>query len=183
MKESELKERIDKIKSNLKPFDMIINFDWGTNGEKCYVNERQADAVQELLDLFKSLKWQLALNSYKGINYTKRKTLEDGLTASCGDAVKVSPCSEKYGGKTYFGVYIGDIALSVGCNISQDGTLNVGCSMHNPAILVPELGEVIYGAASWWGVIESEDDLKELITEETISNVWYVKMLESLTSK
>jgi len=32
---------------------------------------------------------------------------------------------------------------------------------------------------SWWGVVESEDDLKD-ITMDTINEQWYVKALKSM---
>ena len=51
--------------------------------------------------------------------------------------------------------------------------------MHNPMIWIPERGEIVYGCGSWWGSIESMDQLSE-ITDATISNVWYVKALDDL---
>ncbi|SME48916.1 hypothetical protein BACERE00183_04191 [Bacillus cereus] len=38
--------------------------------------------------------------------------------------------------------------------------------------------EIIYGAGSWWGKINSEEELKE-ITDADINDVWYVKMLQN----
>jgi hypothetical protein len=71
----------------------------------------------------------------------------------------------------------------MGVNSSiKDDVLSVGQSMHNPGILVPELGKIIYGCESWWGTIDSEEELKELITKETISNCWYMQLLASMTN-
>lgn len=44
----------------------------------------------------------------------------------------------------------------------------------NPAIFVPDLNRVVWGMESWWGPIESKEKLHQ-ITDEDISNVWYVK--------
>jgi hypothetical protein len=51
---------------------------------------------------------------------------------------------------------------------------------YNPAIFVPELNDIVYGAASWWGEIEDEDELNDLITDDTIESVWYVKLLKKM---
>jgi hypothetical protein len=94
--------------------------------------------------------------------------------------VSVRPCAEKYGNKTFFGYLIGDVALSFSFEKDpEDNKLAIEFSRYNPAIYVPELGEVIYGAGSWWGVINSEEDLKK-ITNNDISNVWYVKALQHM---
>jgi len=52
-------------------------------------------------------------------------------------------------------------------------------SYGNPAIFVFDLNEIIFGYESWWGVIESEKQLKE-ITNDVIDNVWYVKALKQI---
>ena len=55
--------------------------------------------------------------------------------------------------------------------------------MSNPAILVFELKKVIYGCGSWWGSIKSEEELDKLITDESIADLWYVKILKELSKK
>jgi len=81
--------------------------------------------------------------------------------------------------KTYFGILIGDIPLCLNSSIIED-TITVNRSMYNPAIFVPELKEIIYGCGSWWGEIKSEEELKELITDKTIEDVWYIKLLKEM---
>ena len=49
----------------------------------------------------------------------------------------------------------------------------------NPAIYVPELGKIIFGMESWWGIIESPEELKD-ISDDDISNTWYVKLLQEM---
>ncbi len=100
-----------------------------------------------------------------------------------GTLVAVRPCGEKYGDKTYVGLLIGDVALAAGVNYDKKKKhLNFGVYHYNPAILVPELGEVIYGCASWWHPIESEADLKH-ISDKDINNVWYVKLMKDQAEK
>jgi hypothetical protein len=53
--------------------------------------------------------------------------------------------------------------------------------MNNPAIFVFDLKKIVYGAESWWGMVESEDDLRD-ITDSTIDNVWYVKAMKEMAS-
>lgn len=49
MQESQIKEKLDSIKSNMKIFDSMLGFEFNNEGEvKQYINERQAKAIQEL---------------------------------------------------------------------------------------------------------------------------------------
>lgn len=88
--------------------------------------------------------------------------------------VAVRPADSK---ETYFGIYVGDLATGAsGSFHATSGVLTLKLGHHNPAILVPALGRIVFGYESWWGVIKSEDDLKK-ITDQDIQNVWYVKAL------
>jgi len=102
------------------------------------------------------------------------------LGGKCGDMVAVRPCGKEYGDKTYLGVLLGEVAMSVSCRFDAEaGKLTLFQSYHNPAMYVPDLKKVIYGCGSWWGKINNEDDLKQ-ITNQDISNVWYVKAMKAL---
>lgn len=98
-----------------------------------------------------------------------------------GRFVKIRPCAEEFEDKTFLGILIGDAALSSSVDISDE---KITCSWahYNPAILIPELGKVVYGCGSWWGLIKSEDDLKS-ITDLDIENVWYVKAMKELSNQ
>lgn len=99
-------------------------------------------------------------------------------SAKPGDLVAVRPCAERYGDKTYLGIFIGYFARGVG--IEGDGENYVlSYLMHNPAIFIPETKSVVFGAGSWWHVIGSPEELEE-ITNETIQNTWYVKALKEM---
>lgn len=54
--------------------------------------------------------------------------------------------------------------------------------MHNPAMYVPELGEVIWGCGSFWSRIESEADFQD-ITDEEQNNVFYMRWLRGLSKR
>lgn len=96
---------------------------------------------------------------------------------NCGRLVKIRPCNQKYGGKTYLGILLGELPYKPYiAYVPQNSELEVG-TINNPAIFVPELKKIIFGAGSWWSPINSTDELKE-ITEEDIENVWYVKLLQ-----
>lgn len=181
MDEKELKEKLDSIRGNLNLFDSTVNHEWtDTDEHKIYLNKRQANAVTELLNLFQGLNWQLALNSYKQLEIKKDEPID---TEGCGTPVKVRPCGEEYGNKTYFGVLIGHLPLSISCSVDKKENLLIGHSYYNPAIFVPELKKIIYGCGSWWGEIKSEEELKKYISDDTIKNVWYAKMLSAIQDK
>jgi hypothetical protein len=100
----------------------------------------------------------------------------------CGDFVSVRPCAERHGKKTFLGILIGEVAVSMGVVFDKkDGTLGVQRYGHNPMIFIPDLNEVVFGYESWWGPIRNADELRQ-ITDEDIQNVWYVKALKALTS-
>lgn len=97
-----------------------------------------------------------------------------------GSLVSIRPCSDNPDGKTYLGLYVGDIALDISARYEpEEKKLVCYPSFHNPAIYVFDLKKLVFGAESWWGVIESEDDLKK-ITDQDIENIWYVKVLKQL---
>lgn len=100
---------------------------------------------------------------------------------NCGDMVAIRPCNEKYKDQTYLGVLIGEIAQCVVFGADRDKEmLTYEMALYNPAIFVPDLNTVIFGNASWWGRIKDIDQLRS-ITNEDISNVWYVKALNQIS--
>lgn len=93
-----------------------------------------------------------------------------------GKLAKIRPCGEEYGGKTYLGIFLGDIPNSpLISHNSETGVLQIR-PYCNPAIFVPDLKKIIFGCESWWSVIEDEKDLDKKITDELIQNQWYVRM-------
>lgn len=108
------------------------------------------------------------------INYDERMNLNE---PDIGRFVRIKPCGEEYEDKTYLGLFLGDLPIDIRVrHNSSSGELSVGFR-ENPAIFVFALNKIIYGMESWWGIIESEDDLKE-ITQDVIEGQWYVKALK-----
>lgn len=116
----------------------------------------------------------------QGINLIETKNFRSGMR-EVGIFVSVRPCGDEYGKKTYLGVYLGDVATGASAFFNKGtGILEVGSAHYNPAIYIPDLKKVVFGYESWWGKINSADDLRQ-ITDEDIGNVWYVQALKQLT--
>lgn len=101
---------------------------------------------------------------------------------SVGSWVAVRPCGAEWKGKTLLGIYIGDVALYPSARWEPASkTLFLDLCGHNPGIYVPAAKRVVYGCESWWGVLKSPDDLKQ-ITDDDINSIWYVQALKALTA-
>lgn len=84
--------------------------------------------------------------------------------------------------KTYLGFYLGDLPVQSTVRYNEkDGTLKVG-TFSNPAMFVPELGKIIWGAGSFWKAIKSKDELEQ-ITDDDVEKVWYVQLAKVLSSQ
>lgn len=94
--------------------------------------------------------------------------------------VKIRPCAEKYGDKTYLGLLLGDLPASTHVSYDKKTKRLIVGMMSNPAIFVFETQEVVYGCESWWGRIEDPSELTD-ITDDVISSQWYVAPLKAMT--
>lgn len=113
----------------------------------------------------------------KGI--IKHSFVDMGFGAKKGDFVAIRPCRDECEGKTYLGLYLGDLPLDTYCMLEKEtGILSIRFS-GNPAIFVFDLNDIVWGYESWWGKIKDENHLKE-ITNDDIENIWYVKALKQL---
>jgi hypothetical protein len=63
--------------------------------------------------------------------------------------------------KTYFGIMLGDMNIGLGHRAIGDEVTLIGC-LGNPAIFVPKLAQLVYGAESFWKIIQSEEQLTAL---------------------
>ena len=82
--------------------------------------------------------------------------------------------------KTYLGLLIGEVPISPNTRYTPTtGCLTFSRGHGNPAIFVFDLNRVVLGCESWWGLIKSENDLRE-ITDTDINDTWYVKALRNL---
>jgi len=97
-----------------------------------------------------------------------------------GQFVKVKPCAKEYEGKTYLGLYLGDLPQSVAGKYKED-TYEINYSVTNPYIYIPEKNTFVWGSNSWWGHIKTEKDLEE-IKDTDIENIWYVSLMNILNN-
>ena len=100
----------------------------------------------------------------------------------CGTLVKIRPCKDEFKSKTYVGIYLGDLPTDISSSLNNKTKVLTLSTIRNPAIFIPELNQIIFGYESWWGKIESIDELNN-ITDEDIDNVWYVRLLKSMAEK
>ncbi len=97
--------------------------------------------------------------------------------------VAIRPCEDQFKGKTYLGVLIGDFPLSISASFNRETkVLDLQPARHNPMIYIPDLGTVVFGAESWWGSINSPEQLRK-ITDADIESIWYVRALKALDEK
>jgi hypothetical protein len=172
MTEKELKEKIDAVYKDKKLFDSLIGFE----GK---LSERNRGFLREIFDLFRSISWQVSFNNYKELKYANDDIIDK---RGCGTFVKVRPCGDEYGNKTYFGILLGDIALSIS-HVEKGGVVTASHSMYNPAIYIPDLRDIVYGCGCWWSRIETKEDAEKFITDDSINSTWYVKILKEFFDK
>jgi hypothetical protein len=160
---SELLGELSIAQEILKDFDKFKHL---------FSDDESEVTLAKLNRTIQRLNFLVKISELKDIEHPKNKPL---LTKK-SKLISIRPCDEKYGNKTYVGFLLGEMATGSSISISDD-KIQCEWSGYNPAIFVPELGEVIYGYESWWGTIDSIEELKE-ITNEDIDNVWYVKLLK-----
>lgn len=93
-----------------------------------------------------------------------------------GCLVKVRPCDEKYGGRTLLGLMLGDLPWQVSVRYDEQARKLTCGAIHNPAILVLETHEVVWGCESWWSEIDDPSGIRD-ITDDQIANQPYMKWL------
>lgn len=94
-----------------------------------------------------------------------------------GFLVEIQPCAEEYQKKTFLGIYLGNLPISISASLNPNTQVLTTGVVTNPAIFIPELKKIIYGNESWWRKIESIEDFKK-ISQEDIENTWYIKLLK-----
>ena len=96
-----------------------------------------------------------------------------------GKLVRVRLCDDD---KTYLGVYLGELARAPMAYTRSDSQNLIVSLYQNPALYVPTLSRIVWGDESWWSIIESEDDLRD-ISNDDIASQWYVRLAKDLFSK
>lgn len=123
------------------------------------------------------IEYPLTINGIKNENVDTT-----GIGHKCGALCEIKPCGEEHGGKSYIGIYIGDLPICITTTLDEGTGILKNRTMNNPAIFVPALKKIVYGCESWWREISSVDDFKG-ISDEDINNTWYVKLLKELSNK
>lgn len=108
--------------------------------------------------------------------------MEGHCMYNAGMPVRIRPCGEEYGGKTYIGMHLGDQPWFNKASYNEENKVLTIKPVTNPAIYVFALHKIIYGAESWWSPIKNPEEFKD-ITDEAIDNTWYVKMLKAMVPK
>lgn len=146
------------------------------NCRKCNF-EKKHKSECETCDMFKSMYIEYPITVSKIEN---KEISFNGLGHECGALVKIRPCAEEYKDKTFIGIYLGDLPMGISSSYNEETQILSNRAFTNPAIFVPELKKIIFGAESWWGEIKSEEDFSD-ITDEDINNQWYIQMLKTIS--
>ena len=146
------------------------------NCKKCDYKEKNKSEC-ETCDMFKSRYIEYPITVSKIEN---KEISFDGLGHECGTLVKIRPCAKEYNNKTFVGIYLGDLPIGISSSYNEETQILTNRAFSNPAIFVPELKKIIFGAESWWGEIKPGEDVSD-ITDEDINNQWYVQMLKDMS--
>lgn len=74
--------------------------------------------------------------------------IKNSLDCPTGSLVKVRPCGEEYQGKTYAGIFLGDLAIDNTCRLNKETQELEIIPRNNPAIYVPDLQKIVFGCES-----------------------------------
>lgn len=147
------------------------------NADNPYGYETVSNEDCDCCDKFQSKFIQYPL-TIQGLDIQPIESNQDKI----GKPVRIRPCAKEYKDKTYLGIYLGDLPYGITGYFSHiDEKLHI-MAANNPAIYVFELQKIIHGYESWWSIIESPEEIKD-ITDNTIKNQWYVKAAHFLDSK
>lgn len=96
------------------------------------------------------------------------------------ELVKIRPCNKKYNNKTFLGILIDyDFPINSSFLYSKESKTLTLIMEGNPGIYVPELNEIMFGYESFWQKINNIEEISD-ITDETIDDLWYIKLLKEL---
>lgn len=172
-------KRLVVLARKLKWFERTLGCDFRSKNEneRWYVTENQAKIFHKFIKAISKHNFNLALTRTKKVKYESIESFKEDCFY-----VKVRPCNEKYEGKTYFGVHLGEVSLGLSSHVNKDDkdVLVVSKSRYNPLIYIPETNSTVLGCGSFWGKINTKEELKE-ITNTDIDNIWYVKALKELS--
>lgn len=138
------------------------------------VTNTECDMCQDYDSRF--IEYPITVN---GINFSEFNQYD---MCRSGSLVRIAPCAKEYEGKTFIGMYLGELPYMQSVSYDKKSQNLDVKAIHNAAIYVFELKKIIFGMASYWQIIDSIDDFQEL-TKEDIDNVWYVKLMKDMMNK
>lgn len=129
--------------------------------------------AQQFLKVEGEIEFPLEVSALKLMTTRERREQQSGSWVSIrvvGEAV------------TRLGVYLGDLGHSMTYTLDTRTKEVTVLLVRNPAIWVPDLKRVVWGCESWWGVIKTPEQLRE-ITDADINDIWYVRALRELQER
>lgn len=103
----------------------------------------------------------------------------ENMDGETGMLVACRPCDEQYKNKTYLGFYLGELPAMQWPSVDKNEQKIRMMTIRNPAMYIPEINKIIWGAGSWWRKVKTEEDFRE-ITDSDIDNVWYVRLAKKM---
>lgn len=113
----------------------------------------------------------------QGINVLYN-TEESESRLPIGTVVKVQPFADKYQNKTYTGIYLGELAMSVSVSYNEKTESLTVVDMPNSAIFVPALKKILWGAECRW---EIKDDTSRDPVDSGTESLWYSQLGKMMT--
>lgn len=139
------------------------------NSKNCQITKNDCENCEQFKSRF--IEYPITVSKINK-DITQRSIYKDDIGKWC----EVRIAGEK---ETRFGVLIGelpiDIIISHNCKTNE---LNLSF-LSNPAIFVPELNRIVYGAESWWRIIDPDKQTPK-ITDDDINKQWYVQAAKDL---
>lgn len=166
MSKNEIIDELTRIGELLKNFNTFKHLFSNDEGER---------TLAELIMLCAQIGNVINLMDIKELSLEGNMNSELDPRSTVGSFVSIRPVGDE---KTYLGIYVGDLATSFAYRVEGNKFI-MKRSNYNPAIFVPDLRKIVFGMESWWGEIQSEEQLRQ-ITNEDIDNVWYVKALKQI---
>lgn len=143
---------------------------------QCNITEKICEKCKDFDSRY--IEYPIEVNS---INTVPIDTSFAGVGHTCGEIVEIRPCAEEYNNKSFIGIYIGDLPMMISSSYNKATKAITTQAIPNPAIFVPELKKIIFGAESFWRKLDSIEDFKG-ISDTDINNTWYMQLMKNMMS-